>query len=57
MKMQALAVSAQVLRLCTGRVGGVPGAGGDAGEPFVDAVRGNLRGQIDVPSGRELGVG
>lgn len=55
-KMQALAVSAQVPRLCTGRVGGAPGAGGDAGEPFVYAVRGNFWGQIDVPSGRELGV-
>jgi hypothetical protein len=30
-KMQALAVSVQVRRLCAGRVG-------DAGEPFVDAV-------------------
>ena len=45
-KMQALAVSAQVLRLCTGRVGGAPGAGGDAGEPFVYTVRGNLRGLV-----------
>jgi hypothetical protein len=45
-KMQALAGSAQVLRLCTGRVGGVPGAGGDAGEPFVYTVRGNLRGLV-----------
>ena len=34
-EMQALAVSAQVLRLCTGRVGGAR-AGGDAGEPFVE---------------------
>ena len=42
-KMQALAVSAQVLRLRAGRAGG---AGGDAGEPFAYAVRGNLRGQM-----------
>jgi hypothetical protein len=50
--MQALAVSAQVLRLGTGRFGGAPGAG----EPFVDTVRGNLRVQIDGSSGRELSV-
>ena len=41
-KMQALAVSAQVRGLCAGR------ADGDAGEPFVDAVRGKFWGQIDV---------
>src|SRR4029079_17424783 len=57
MNMQALAVSAQVLRWRAGRVGGYRGAGGDAGEPFVDAVRGDVRGQVDVASGRELSVG
>src|SRR5690348_11146760 len=34
--MQALAVSAQVLCWRAGRIGGSRGAGGDAGEPFVD---------------------
>src|SRR4029077_20630526 len=51
--MQALAVSAQV----PSRVGSSPGAGGDAGEPFVDGIRGNVRGQVDVAYGRELSVG
>ena len=53
-KMQALAVSAQVL--CPGRIRGAPGAGGDESEPLVDAVCGDLRGQIDVPTRRELSV-
>jgi len=53
-KMQALAVSAQVL--CPGWIRGARGAGGDESEPLVDAVCGGLRGQIDVPSRRELSV-
>jgi hypothetical protein len=32
------------------------GAGGDAGESFVDGIRGPVGGQVDVPSGRELDV-
>ena len=53
-KMQALAVSARVL--CPGRIRGAPGAGGGEPGPLVDAVRGSLRGQIDVASRRELSV-
>ena len=50
MEVQALAVPAQ--GPC--RVGC---ASGDEAEPFVDAVRGKVRGQIDIPPGGELGVG
>ena len=49
MEVQALAVPAQRPRR--------PGcASGDEAEPFADAVRGKVRGQIDVPPGGELGV-
>ena len=50
--MQALAVSAQFARPC--RVGG---AGRDQGEPLIDAVRGEVGGQIGVLPGRELSIG
>ena len=49
--MQALAVSAQLLRPGPGRVGGALGASGDQREPFVDAVRGDVGGEIDVLPG------
>jgi hypothetical protein len=56
-KMQTLLFSARFLRPRTGRAGGAFGTGGDAGESFVNGVRGNAGGHIDVPPGRELGIG
>jgi hypothetical protein len=51
-EMQGLAVAAQL-----GGPGRVGGAGHDEAEPFVHPVGGEPGGQVDVPAGRELGVG
>ncbi len=52
MEVQGLAVAAQLAG-----AGRVSGGGHDEAEPFVDPVRGEPGGQVDVPAGRELGVG
>jgi hypothetical protein len=51
-EVQGLAVAAQLAG--PGRVGGT---GHDEAEPLVDPVRGEPGRQVDVPAGRELGVG
>jgi hypothetical protein len=51
-EVQGLAVAAQLAG-----PGRVSGGGHDEAEPFVDPVRGEPGGQVDVPAGRELGVG